>query len=196
MRKFMFAALMVSALLLPVAKAFAADTTLATRVEKIAVVDAQALILKSKAGKSIQSQIEKQRDTFRAQLSKLEKDLMEDGKKLQDDISNKNTPAFIEKNKAFEAKKMAYQKEAQEKGQSLEKGASDAYLTVRTAIAGAVKGIAAKDHYTLILTRDNVVLAEEGMDITDQVMVQLDKDLPDVKLKLGAAKADAAPVKK
>jgi Skp family chaperone for outer membrane proteins len=192
MRKIVMAALMSAALIAPAGFAVAADAPAATRVEKIAVVDAQALITKSKAGKSIQSQIEKQRDVYRGQLSKIEKELMEDGKKLQDDIANKNTAEFAAKNKAFEAKKASYQKQAQEKGQTLEKGAGEAVMSIRTAIAGAVKNIAAKDHYTLILTRDNVVLAEEGMDITDQVMAQLDKDLPDVKLTLPAAK-DAAP---
>ena len=201
MRKIMMAALMSAALMTP-AFAMAADApAAASRVEKIAVVDAQALITKSKAGKSIQSQIEKQRDVYRGQLSKIEKELMEDGKKLQDDVANKNTAAFIAKNKAFEAKKASYQKQAQEKGQSLEKGAGEALLTIRTSIASVVKDIAAKDHYTLILTRDNVVLAEEGMDITDKVMAELDKNLPDVKLTLPAVKdaaaaAAAAPAKK
>jgi len=193
MRKIIMAALMSAALMTPTGFAMAADAAApSVRVEKIAVVDAQALITKSKAGKSIQTQIEKQRDVYRAQLSKIEKELMEDGKKLQDDVSNKNTAEFATKNKAFEAKKASYQKQAQEKGQALEKGAGEALLSIRTAIAGAVKGIAAKDHYTLILTRDNVVLAEEGMDITDQVMAELDKQLPDVKLTLPSAK-EAAP---
>lgn len=193
MRKIVMAALMSAALVVPAGYAIAADTTASTRVEKIAVVDAQALIAKSKAGKSVQSQIEKQRDVYRGQLSKIEKELMEDGKKLQEDMTNKNSADLATKSKAFEAKKASYQKQAQEKGQALEKGASDALLKIRTAIAGAVKGIAAKDHYTLILTRDNVVLAEEGMDITDQVMAQLDKDLPDVKLSVSDAAPAAAP---
>ncbi|MDB5490309.1 MAG: outer membrane protein precursor [Micavibrio sp.] len=201
MRRIMMAALMSAALMVPAGFASAADPA-TPRVEKIAVVDAQALVTKSKAGKSIQGQIEKQRDVYRAQLSKIEKELMEDGKKLQD-TTNKGTAEFAANNKAFEAKKASYQKQAQEKGQALEKGAGEAILAIRTAVAGAVKDIAAKDHYTLILTRDNVVLAEEGMDITEQVMAQLDKALPDVKLNVSAAKAEApsaapaaAPAKK
>lgn len=204
MRNVVMAALTALALIIP-AQVYAADAPVphSARVDKIAVVDVQALLNTSKAGKSIQGQIEKQRDTYKGQLSKLEKDLMEDGKKLQDDIANKDTPEFAAKNKAFETKKANYQKQAGEKSQALEKSANGAVLELRKAIIKVVADIADKEHYTIVVTRDNVVIAEKDMDITENVMTQLDKDLPDVKVKTEGAKDDApaaapanAPAKK
>lgn len=204
MRNVIMAALMGAALILPTGMASAAEaptstpTAVAASTEKIGIVDLEALIATSKAGKSVKAQIEKQRDTFRGQLSKIEKELVDDSKKLQDDIANKNTASFAEKNKAFEAKKASYQKLAQEKGASLERGANEAVIEIKKAIQKVAAGIAEKDHYTLILTRDNVVIAETAKDITSQVMGQLDKELPDVKLTLPASKgaAPASPAKK
>ncbi len=196
MRRIMIAALMGAALMIPAGFAQAADApasapAAAAHVEKIGIVDLEALIATSKAGKSVKGQIEKQRDTFRAQLSKIEKELMDDGKKLQDDIANKNTAEFAEKNKAFEVKKSSYQKQAQEKGLALDRGANEAVIEIKKAIQKVVAGIAEKDHYTIVLTRDNVVIAENEKDITSQVMGQLDKELPDVKLTLPTIKETA-----
>lgn len=174
-----------------IALVFSANTTLAAdaaRVEKIGVVDVQALIATSKAGKNIQEQLDKHRDSFKAEFAKLEKDLDATRKKLEDDKANQNTPEFAAKRKDFETRMMNAQKLVQQKRMTLDKGAGDAILQLRKAIVKAAADVADKNKYTLVVTRDNVVLAEKEMDITDKVMEQLNKDLPSVKVKLDPVK--------
>lgn len=205
MRKFMIAALMGlfmaspasvhaagDAAKQPAAKAAPASATVA----RIAVVDVQGLVASSKAGKSIQSQIEKQRDSFKTEFSSLEKDLADMQKKLAEDKSAKDSKEFEAKRKEFETKMMNANKLVQERRQALEQGANEAVLQLRKKIVEIVADIADQEKFTIVIGRQDVVLAEKDMDITEKVLARLDKDLPDVKLKLDAAKPAPEATKK
>ncbi len=210
MRKFMIAALMGLFLAAPVS-ARAADEAAAKKapaektataapatVARIAVVDVQGLVASSKAGKSIQAQIEKQRESFKTEFASLEKDLGDMQKKLSEDKTAKDSKEFETKRKEFETKMMNANKLVQERRQALEQGANDAVLQLRKKIVEIVADIADQEKFTIVIGRQDVVLAEKDMDITEKVLARLDKDLPDVKLKLDTAKAApaaAAPTK-
>ncbi len=167
-------------------------------VDKIAVVDVQALMGESKAGKSIQAQLNKQRESFQGEFSKLEKDLGETEKKLAAEKAKMNAADFESKRKDFEAKVVDARKQVQARRQALEKGTSDVLMDLRKAIVKIVADMSQKEGYTLVIARQDVVIARNDMDITDKVMAQLDKDVPDMKLKVesAAAAAPAADAKK
>jgi outer membrane protein len=200
MRRFILATMAAAALIFSGGNAYAADAPVApsaARVDKLAVVDVQALLGTSKAGKSIEDQINRQRDKLKEEFSKLEKSLDEMRKNLEADKAKQDTPEFTTRKKEFETKLNDAKKLVQQKSQALDKGAGAAVLELRKAIVKVVADIADKNHYTMVVTRDNVVIAEKDMDITEQVMTQLDKDLPDVKVKVDATdSAPAAPAKK
>jgi Skp family chaperone for outer membrane proteins len=84
---------------------------------------------------------------------------------------------------------MEANKLVQQRRQTLEKGASEASMELRKEIVKVVAGIADKEGYTLVITSQNVIVNEKALDITDKVLVALDKQLPDMKLKLDAAPA-------
>lgn len=167
---------------------YAADGDAATKPTKIAVVDVQGLISESKAGKSIQAQINKQRESFKEEFSKLEKELGDMQKKMGDDKS----PEYAAKKKEFESKMMDANKLVQDRRQVLEKAAAEAVMELRKEIVRVTADIADQEKYTIVITRQDVVLAEKDMDITQQVLTALDKKLPDVKVNMDSAKA-AAP---
>lgn len=163
---------------------------------KIAVADVQSVMGASKAGKSIQEQIARQRDSFRDEFGKLEKELAETQKKLaeQKDLKPEDAAA---KQKEFETKLRSANELVQKRRQSLEKAASEAMNSLRTEIVKVVAGIAQAEKYDLVLSSQNVIVSQDSMDITDKVMTKLDKDFPDVKLKLeNGATAEAPKAKK
>lgn len=206
MRKFMIAALMGLFMASPATVHAAGDAAkqpavkaappASATVARIAVVDVQGLVASSKAGKSIQSQIEKQRDSFKTEFSSLEKDLADMQKKLAEDKSAKDSKEFEAKRKEFETKMMNANKLVQERRQALEQGANEAVLQLRKKIVEIVADIADQEKFTIVIGRQDVVLAEKDMDITEKVLARLDKDLPDVKLKLDAAKPAPEAAKK
>lgn len=153
----------------------------------IAVIDAQAVLNSSKAGKSIQDQLATQRDAFQKEFSKMERDLGDEEKKLVAERDNLTPEKFAEKRRAFEEKLMDARRLAQRRRVSLEKASADAYNKLRGRMTEIVAEQAQANGYDIVLTRQNVVLAEKEMDITGQVMDKLNKDFPDVKLDISAA---------
>ncbi|MGZ9098005.1 MAG: OmpH family outer membrane protein [Micavibrio sp.] len=199
MRTMIIAALFGAMLALPSAGFAAGDAAKegAATVAKIAVVDVQTLIGDSKAGKSIQAQISKQRESFKDELSSLDKDLVEMQKKLTESKAAKDSDEFKAKTKEFETKMINANELARERRQSLEKGAADAVLELRKEIVKVVADIADEEKFTIVISRQDVILAEKDMDITERVLAALDKKLPEVKVKMESAKAPApAPKKK
>lgn len=159
---------------------------------KIAVADVQTVMGTSKAGKSIQEQIAKQRESFKNEFGKLEKELADTQKKLVDQKDLKPEEAAA-KQKEFEAKLRDANGLVQQRRQSLEKAASEAMNTLRREIVKVVAGIAQTEKYDLVLASQNVIVSQDSMDITERVLKQLDKDFPDVKLQLDAAAPAEAP---
>lgn len=153
----------------------------------IAVIDAQAVLNSSKAGKSIQDQLANQRDAFQKEFSKLERDLGDEEKKLVAERDKLTPEKFAEKRRAFEEKLMDARRLAQRRRVSLEKASADAYNKLRSRMTEIVAEQAQANGYDIVLTRQNVVLAEKEMDITGPVMDKLNKDFPDVKLDISAA---------
>jgi len=177
MRKFFIAALSATILMFSAGAGYAADA-------KIAVLDYSAVVAKSKAGKSLQEQVVKQQEAFKTEFGKLEKDLGEDQKKLEADKDKANTPEFAAKRKAFEGKMVDAQKQVQQRRIALEKGTNEALGDIRKGITKVVGDIAKKEGYTIVLTRDNVVLADSGLDITDKVLAQFDGEMSSIKLNV------------
>lgn len=190
MRHFFFALCAVAVMAFSVA-AQAQDTG-----TKIAVADVQTVMGTSKAGKSIQEQIAKQRDSFKDEFGKLEKELADTQKKLAEQKDMKPEEAAA-KQKEFETKLRDANGLVQQRRQSLEKAASEAMNTLRREIVKVVAGIAQEEKYDLVLSSQNVIVSQDSMDITERVLKQLDKDFPDVKLQLeSAAPAEAPKAKK
>lgn len=155
---------------------------------RVAVADVQTVMSTSKAGKSIQDQIAKQRESFKAEFGKLEKELSDTQKKLSEQKDMKPEEAAA-KQKEFETKLRDANELVQKRRQSLEKAASESLNTLRTEIVKVVAGIAQEEKYDLVVSSQNVIVSQDSMDITAKVLKKLDKDFPDVKLNLENAAA-------
>lgn len=117
----------------------------------------------------------------------MERDLGDEEKKLVAERDKLTPEKFAEKRRAFEEKLMDARRLAQRRRVSLEKASADAYNKLRSRMTEIVAEQAQANGYDIVLTRQNVVLAEKEMDITGPVMDKLNKDFPDVKLDISAA---------
>lgn len=162
----------------------------APKAEKLAVVDVQALMGKSKAGKSIETQVNKQRDAFKEEFSKLEKELVDMQKALEK--VDPKSEEFATKRKDLEKRMMEGNRLVQDRRQALDKAASQAVIELEKQIVLSVGEIAKADGYTLVLRSQSVVVAESNLDITDKVLAALDKKISDVKVSVEAPAAKPA----
>lgn len=149
---------------------------------KIAVVDVQSLLKDSKAAQSIEEQFVKKKKAFQDELSKQEEALLA----LEQDILSRKegmSQADLEKEqKNFQDKFLAAKEKLKEQGLDLEKMVTNATLELRTEIIKVVAEMSEKENYTMVITKQNVILAEKELDITERVMTELNKRVKTIKL--------------
>jgi len=160
---------------------------------KMAVVDVQLLMGKSKAGNSIETQVNKQRDSFKAEFAKLEKELGDLQKGLEK-IDQKSDD-FAKKRGELEKRMMDANRLVQQRRQALDQAAARAVGELEVEIVKAVGEIAKKDGYGLVVRTQSVIVAETEMDITEKVLAALDKKVSTIKVVVEDVKAESAPAK-
>lgn len=149
---------------------------------KIAIIDVQRVLDESAAAQSIQTQIEENRKLFQEELSEHEKELRETQKELaENDISQEE---MRERRQNFESQLLETRKLVQQRRRTLEQAANKALTQLREEITKIVASMADKEGYDLILTRQNVILADKDMDLTDEVMETLNKTVTKIELNL------------
>lgn len=154
----------------------------------LAVVDVQALLTESKAAKSLQTQIKAERDKFQEEFSKYENDLRNTEQSLAKERSRLKPDEFGKKREEFESKLLEARKLAQSRKRALDEGFSSAVTALRDDMVKIVADIAEQRKVDLVISRQNVVIVQKSLDLTADVLARMDKDVPDVKLRIETAK--------
>ena len=171
------------ALMLVAAPAFAADDG----IFKVAVIDVQRILKDAKAAKDVESQLEAKRASYLEELKGHERTLKATEQALMAEREKLSPEELTKKRQEFEGKILETRKLAQQHRQTLEGTANTALNDIRKEIFLIVAEMSEKDGYDLVLTRQNVILADKSMDITDTVLKALDKKISKVKLKTDAS---------
>ncbi len=152
---------------------------------KIAVVDIQRLMTQSKAAQSIQKQLETRRSEFQEGFSKQEGELRDIEKKLvATPEKDRTSEDFMKKKAEFEKKVAEARQSVQKRRAALEKGAAGAVAALQKEITKVVAKITTKEKYDLVLTRQDVIMAVDTMDITAAVLKDLDASVSKIDLKV------------
>lgn len=149
----------------------------------IGVVDTRALVSESKASKDISKQLKKHRDSVLKELSKKEQDLIEEEKNLVEAKKKLQEEDFIKQAKEFEKNRIALQKLSDEYRQKLNAAALEAEKGLMTEIVKVVQKIAADKAYDLVITKQNVIVGAVEIDLTEEAMKILNKEVPSYKVK-------------
>lgn len=163
---------------------FVASASVQAAGDNIVVVDFQRISSESSAAKSIQDQLEKQREAFQKEFSEHERKLREEEKKIIEKRGDMSAEELSEKRQAFEAKLLETRKLVQERRGELERAAGKALNTLRQETVTIVAEMADKNEYDIVLGRQNVILAAKEKDITQEVMKKLNKKLKKVDLEI------------
>jgi Skp family chaperone for outer membrane proteins len=152
-----------------------------------AVLDLQRVLTQSQAGKSVLEQLDQLKVKYRTELNKLQEKIRAE----QEDLARQQGVLSPE---AFEEKRRAYQRDASDLQQTIQDRNTDFELNEKRAqaeILRAVEGILKQylfDHsISFIFDRVNVLMADSTVDVTNDVMQLLNKQLPSVKLGEGGS---------
>ena len=149
----------------------------------IVVLDIGAIRRDAASVKSIRDQIVKFQSALQGDIQKEQEALS----KAQQDLAKKQAllspEAFADERQKFEQRVVGVQQMVQNRRRNLEASQSKAMLQVERSLNEIVANMAAKNGYSVVLRRTQVVIVDTALDITDTILKELNVKLPTVNVE-------------
>jgi Skp family chaperone for outer membrane proteins len=142
------------------------------------VVDFKALLDNSAAGRAVRQQIEAKRAEYTKEISDQEEVLRRERDALQRQQASLSPEALNKKGQDFQLKVNQLEQDTKAKREALEKSNGNSLQKIQEAILKIVADIAKKRKSRMVYQRADLVLFDQFFDVTDEVLRELDKQLP------------------
>lgn len=189
MRKFVSVIALSVALFLASAPAVVAAEAGKFPPAVVAVVDVQKIMRESSAAKSVRDQLATKRTEYQKMVNGDEQKLREEEQKLATEKSKLTAEEFAKKREAFAGKVKATQEEVQGRARVLDNAFNGALEEIKKALGQVVADAANAHGATVVMDRGQLLIVESSLDMTDEVLVALNKALPSVSVKVPDAPA-------
>ena len=150
----------------------------------IGIIDINKVLTESKAAKDATNQIEKIQKKSEEESKKEDELIIKEREKLIEQQSVMAPEAFEVKVADFEKKVQSYQIERQEKLRKLDQMVQSARAKILEEVKPIINEYASELGITVILEKNAVILSADDMDMTDDVIKILNKNLPSIKVEL------------
>ena len=175
--RFLFAVPFVVALTLPV-PAIGGET----RAAVIAVLDLQKILRESNAAKTVAAQVETYKNGYQEQIRIEEEELRAEEQELKRQRPILAQEAFDQKRRAFERRVAEVQRRVRERSRALDRVVRQSRQKLSQEVLAIVSDMSAANGFNLVLERSQVVFFGKPLEITDEVMAQLNKRLPSIRV--------------
>lgn len=147
---------------------------------KIGVLDLQRCIQESNEGKRIDESLKKKQTAKLEEIRKKEQELRDMNSELEKQSLMLSQEAKENKLKEFEKKQREYNYFVQDAREEMQKLTTDARIAILNVLSGVVQTIAKEKNFDLITEKQNggVLFVAESLDITDEVIAELNKVKP------------------
>lgn len=148
---------------------------------KMGVIDPQAVLEKSKAGKKALDGLKEYVSTRQKLLSRDEEELRNTEKTLKESASKLSEAEKKDKEAQFRTKIQEYQKRAQEFNQELQGKQKELVDDYMKRIASATQTVAEKAGFSIVVDKGSeqtvkiVIYSKDTIDLTDQVIKEFDR---------------------
>ena len=159
-------------------------STAARAQVSIAVVNIESILKESKAAVSVKKQVEKHRKGFLAEVKKAEDKLRADQKAIEKQRAELTKEELLKKAQEFEKQRIEARNSIHARKTKLDKSYTEAMDTLTRSIYEVSQEIADEDGIDLIITRQNIIVGNMSLDITDKVMERMNKKLSKLTLKI------------
>lgn len=160
---------------------------------QVMVVDVQALLQNAKAAKMVRDQIEAKRADYAKEISHQEEALRQERDTLQKQQPTLTAEQLNVKGREFQAKVNELDRDVQAKRQALERSNADALQKIQEVMVKIITDIAKDRKANLVFQRSELVLFDQGFDVTDQVLQKLDEQMPTMTVNFVAPVVTNAP---
>jgi len=186
-RVFAFSALIAAAL------PAAAQTPPAAPAPIIGVVDVDEIQQESAAAKAVRVQAAKYRQDFQSQGSAEEAALRAQQQAIEQERKSLSPQELADKARAFDASVAEYQRRELARRRAFEKSFNIAMTKVQQAMFEATREVAMAHGANVILPRGQVLLFDDKMNMTKEIIALMDKALPSVEFPPPVVEGDTAP---
>lgn len=149
---------------------------------KVVVVDIQKIMRESTAAKSVRTQLESKQKAYQAEIKKKEEAMQKEEKSLAGQRATLSPDAFEKKVKDFRKKATKMQKDVQKKKSALDRGFEKALNNIQDVVNEIITELAKEKAFHMAIPSGQLLYAEDGMDITADVLKRLNKKLPKVNV--------------
>ncbi len=150
----------------------------------VGVLDLNKILLESKAAKKASEEIDEIARNVENELIKSDEDMVKEQNKLIEAQSIMAPEAFEVKRKEYEQKVQNYNISRQSKLLSIDRLVENSRNVILEELKPILEKISEEKGITVLLEKGTVLLNAENMDITDEVIKFLDKELPKIEISL------------
>lgn len=180
----------VSAMILAGASSIAAAQD---KPPAIGIVDVQKVLRDSQASKSLRPQIEKLRKEYQVSVRKREAELRKASQELQRQRAILSPQAFAKRRNAYEEQARKAQIDFQQRKRQLDNAYGGAMRVIQKSMVVAAAKVAEERNFVIVLPKSLVLLADQKLDITGEILRRIDKSLPSVELTATKPPENKAP---
>ena len=155
---------------------------------KIAVLDTQKILRNSTAAAGIRDQVKQQRAIYQDEFAQQERELRAAEEELARQRTILSSEAFALKRRECAARVAAVERGVETRKRELDQAYGTGIKQVERALAGIITELAKERGFNLVLSRTRVqavvLYADGALNISDEVLLRLNKRLPSVKVPL------------
>ncbi|NQU60357.1 MAG: OmpH family outer membrane protein [Rhodospirillales bacterium] len=148
----------------------------------IGILDVQSILKEAKAVKNIRDQVTKFGSKFEEEIEKERNEIRKANQELARQRTILAPEAFAEKRRKFEQRVVEVQRLVQTRQRSLDKSRNEAMVSVNKAYTAIVSKIANEKNLAIIVRKSQTAFSVKSLDLTQEILARLDKQLPSVKV--------------
>jgi len=152
----------------------------------VGIVDLQIILRESSAAKSVREQVDRQRNTYQPEIQKRETELRNAQQQLEQQAPVLSPEALNTRRQAFQQQAVDAQRFVDSRLRQLEEAFNESMKQVEAATAQVLAEIAQARGINLVVPRQGVFLSANELDITSEVLQQVERKISRVQVQFPA----------
>ena len=148
----------------------------------IAVLDVQQVLRRAKAAKGIRVAMEARRKVFEEEISKERQNLRAAEEELRKQSTILSPEAIKDKRRLLEINVSNLRRKAEQKRGILNRAFNGATQELRQEMAKVLAGLMKERNITITLARKAVLVFDQRLNVTEEVLKRLDENLSNIKI--------------
>ncbi|MFO1242742.1 MAG: OmpH family outer membrane protein [Rickettsiales bacterium] len=155
----------------------------ASAEQKYVVVNIQKIMQQATAAAAARDQLKAKKNQFQEEATKQESALQKEDQELAKQRTVLSQEAFQEKVTAFRQKAAGVQRDVQEKSAKLTKAFNSSILTIQKSVTDIITAMSREKGFDVAMPASQVLYYDPSLDVTDEVLARLNKQLPTMKVQ-------------